>query len=96
MTRNDLPDTTSPISGPPTGFPRIVPHLIYDNVAVASDWLSEAFGFHERTSARHTLADGTIGRTQMEVSDSIITLGVPSIHGESPRRGGQQHAVRVR
>jgi PhnB protein len=71
----------------PPGFPRIVPHLIYDDVARAIDWLTGAFGLRERTSARHTLPNGTIGRAQMEVADSLFTVGTPSIHGESPRRG---------
>jgi PhnB protein len=75
------------MTNPPAGLPRIVPHLIYDNVGVAIDWLTGAFGFNERMSARHTLPDGTIGRAQMEVADSLITLGGPSIHGDSPRRG---------
>jgi uncharacterized glyoxalase superfamily protein PhnB len=68
-------------------LPRILPHLIYDDVAAALAWLTRAFGFRERTSARHTLPDGSIGRAQMEVADSLITVGVPSIHGDSPRRG---------
>ena len=71
----------------PAGFPRIVPHLIYDNVAAAIDWLTAAFGFHERTSARHTLPNGTVGRAQIEVADSLFTVGTPSIHGNSPRQG---------
>jgi uncharacterized glyoxalase superfamily protein PhnB len=75
------------MTNPPTGFPRIVPHLIYDDVAAAIDWLTKTFGFRERTSARHTFPDGAIGRAQIEVGDSLITVGTPSIHGDSPRRG---------
>lgn len=54
---------------------------------MAIEWLTEVFGFQERTSIRHTDPDGTISRTQMEVVDSLITLGRPSVHGESPRSG---------
>jgi PhnB protein len=71
----------------PSGFPRIVPHLIYDDVDAAIDWLTEAFGFRERVAARHTEADGKTGRAQMEVLDSLVTIGRPSIHGDSPRGG---------
>jgi PhnB protein len=71
----------------PAGFPRIVPHLIYDDVDAAIDWLTEAFGFRERVAARHTEADGKTGRAQMEVLDSLVTIGRPSIHGDSPRGG---------
>jgi uncharacterized glyoxalase superfamily protein PhnB len=71
----------------PTGWPRIVPHLIYDDPAAAVDWLTRAFGFRERTARRHTSPVGTVERAQMDVGDSIITLGLPSVHGDSPSRG---------
>ena len=72
---------------PPHGFPRILPHLVYDDVTAAVAWLTAAFGFSERVAVRHTEPDGSISRTQMDVLDSVITLGLPSIHGDSPRRG---------
>jgi uncharacterized glyoxalase superfamily protein PhnB len=75
------------IHNPPEGIPRILPHLIYLDVIGAVETLTELFGFHERTWARHTAADGTVGRTQMQVADSVITLGQPSVHGDSPDRG---------
>jgi PhnB protein len=77
----------SAVSNPPDGMPRILPHVIYDNVSVAIQFLTNAFGFRERRWVRHTAADGVIGRTQMDVVDSVITLGTPSVHGDSPRRG---------
>jgi|SRR5436853_1652180 len=76
-----------PVTNPPPGFPHILAHLIYDDVTAAVDWLTAAFGFQERTSARHASPEGVIGRTQMEVAGSLVTLGQPSIHGDSPRRG---------
>ncbi len=79
--------TVSNVSNPPAGIPRILPHLIYDDVAAAIEWLTTTFRFRERTAARHTSPDGTISRTQMEVGDSLITVGEPSVHGDSPRRG---------
>jgi uncharacterized glyoxalase superfamily protein PhnB len=88
MASIDVETSTPPVTSPPAGFPRLIPHLIYDNVAAAIDWLTGAFGFHERTWARHTHPDGTIGRAQMEVGvDSLITIGTPSVHADSPRRG---------
>jgi len=54
-----------------------VAHLIYDDVGAAVDALADMFGFHERTVARHTSADGTVGRTQLQVVESVITLGLP-------------------
>src|SRR6185312_14152618 len=75
------------MSNPPDGFPRIVAHLIYDDVAAAIEWLTAVFGFSERTAMRHSHADGTVSRAQLNVGDSVITVGEPSVHGESPRRG---------
>jgi len=75
------------VTNPPRGFPRILPHLVYDDVAGAIDWLTTTVGFRERTAIRHVLPDGTIGRTQMEFLDSLITIGQPSVHGGSPRDG---------
>jgi len=75
------------VTNPPRGVPRILPHLVYDDVAGAIDWLTTTVAFRERTAIRHVLPDGTIGRTQMEFLDSLITIGQPSVHGGSPRDG---------
>jgi uncharacterized glyoxalase superfamily protein PhnB len=61
--------------------------LVYDDVGAAVGWLTRAFGFSERAFVRHAGPDGTAERTQMQVEDSVITLGLPSVHGDSPRRG---------
>jgi PhnB protein len=74
-------------ANPPPGVPRILPHLVYEDVAGAVGWLTTVFGFAERSWARHANHDGAIGRTQMEIADSLITIGEPSVHGDSPRRG---------
>lgn len=76
-----------PCAGAPTGLPRILPHLIYDDVGGAVAWLCDAFGFREDTATRHLDADGRTQRTQLEVVDSRITVGGPSIHGASPAGG---------
>ena len=75
------------MTNPPDGYPRILPHLIYDDVGAAVAWLSATFGFSERAGVRHAHADGTVSRTQMDVADSVITLGEPGVHGVSPRLG---------
>jgi uncharacterized glyoxalase superfamily protein PhnB len=36
------------VSNPPQDMPRITPHLFYDDVAAALDWLVKAFGFEIR------------------------------------------------
>jgi PhnB protein len=86
-TMSALEQVKPTVPNPPSGSPRILAHLIYDDVGSAIGWLTEVFGFRERTAARHVAADGTIGRTQMQVADSLITIGEPSVHGDSPRRG---------
>jgi uncharacterized glyoxalase superfamily protein PhnB len=75
------------VANPPLGLPRVLAHLAYDDVGAAVAWLARAFGFQERTLVRHTRADGRVGRTQMQVVDSVITLGTPSVHAASPRSG---------
>ncbi len=77
----------SVVTDPPPGFPRVLPHLIYEDVDAAVVWLTEVFGFRERMAAHHEEADGTTGRAQIEIAESLITVGRPSLHGESPRRG---------
>jgi uncharacterized glyoxalase superfamily protein PhnB len=72
---------------PPAGMPRVLPHLVYDDVDAAVTWLTNAFGFSERTRFRHTEDDGSTSRTQLDVVDSAITVGRPSVHGDSPSAG---------
>jgi PhnB protein len=75
------------LGGRPAGLPRIIPHLIYDDVAGAIEWLCRAFGFRERTEMRMLEPDGSIGHAELEVGDALLMLGPPSVHGSSPRRG---------
>ena len=75
------------VANPPLGMPRILAHLAYEDVGAAADWLGRVFGFQERVFVRHTHADGRVGRTQMQVVDSVITLGEPSVHAGSPAHG---------
>lgn len=75
------------VSNPPAGAPRIVPHLIYDDVPAALRWLADAFGFRERREARLTGPDGAVRHAEMELGGGIIMLGGPSVHGDSPKRG---------
>jgi uncharacterized glyoxalase superfamily protein PhnB len=75
------------VENPPKGSPRVRPHLIYDDTGAAIEWLTRVFGFRERRAARHTSKDGRVQRTQIEIEDSLMTIGLPSIHGDSPRRG---------
>ena len=79
-------EQTHTITNPPKDGPRIRPHLIYDDPGAAIEWLTRAFGFRLRAVV-HRSPDGDVQRAQIEIEDSLITIGTPSIHGESPRRG---------
>ena len=73
---------------PPADMPRILPHLIYEDVGVAVEWLCRVFGFSERAWVRHTDAGGRVTRTQLQVLDSVLTVGAPGAHDlASPSRG---------
>ena len=74
------------VANPPKDGPRIRPHLIYDDPGAAIAWLTRAFGFRERAVV-HRGPDGRVQRAQIEIEDSLITIGTPSIHGQSPRQG---------
>ena len=77
---------TNAVGNPPKDGPRIRPHLIYDDPTAAIEWLTRAFGFRLRAIV-HRDPSGHALRAQIEVLDSLITIGAPSIHGESPRQG---------
>ena len=69
------------VANPPHDMPRITPHLFYDDVAAAIDWLVNAFGFEVRL--RMTDKDGKAVHGDLEVADSLVMVGLTS---ESPLR----------
>jgi uncharacterized glyoxalase superfamily protein PhnB len=73
------------VSNPPEDMPRITPHLFYDDVAAAIDWLVKAFGFEVRL--RMTDKNGGVVHGELELADSLIMLGLTSENEawESPR-----------
>jgi uncharacterized glyoxalase superfamily protein PhnB len=83
--------TSETVANPPVDMPRILPHLIYDDVGAAIEFLTNAFGFRERTWARHMAPDGVIGRTQMAVKDSVIGPS-PNTSAASRQKDDHLHA----
>jgi uncharacterized glyoxalase superfamily protein PhnB len=73
------------VANPPEDMPRIAPHLFYDDVAAAIDWLVKAFGFVVRV--RMTDENGGVVHGELEVSDGLVMLGLTSENEvwESPR-----------
>lgn len=57
---------------PDDGFPRVVPELVYQDVAAAMDWLSAAFGFRE--ILRHTLSDGQVDHADMDTGGGGVVM----------------------
>ena len=74
-------------SNPPEHMPRITAYLYYQDVAAALDWLTRAFGFHERM--RTPGAEGRIVHAEMELADGVIMLGCPGPEYRNPKRLGQ-------
>ena len=68
----------------PTGSPRIVPMIAYEDAAAAIDWLVNAFGFRERL--RYTEPDGTVTHAELELNGGLIMLATPTPDYVSPRR----------
>ena len=75
------------VANPPEDMPRIAPHLFYDDVGAAIDWLVEAFGFVIRV--RMTDDNGLVVHGELEVEDknSLVMLGLAAENAawESPR-----------
>ena len=58
----------------PPDTPRITPHLFYDDVGAATDWLVNAFGFKVRL--KMTDPTGLVVHSDLEVGDSLVMLGL--------------------
>lgn len=73
------------LQNPPPGMPRVVPHIFYDDVAAAIDWLVEAFGF--KTRIRMEDDQGLVVHGELEVAESLVMLGLAQEHDHwvSPR-----------
>lgn len=64
----------------------VTPYLLYENVPVALDWLTAAFGFKERL--RFTDPEGQVTHAEMVVGDDAeIMLGHPGPDYANPKRG---------
>lgn len=72
---------------PDDGFPRVVPELVYQDVAAALDWLSKVFGFRE--TLRHTLDNGQVSHADMETgSGGVVMLACAGGKSRSPGDDG--------
>jgi uncharacterized glyoxalase superfamily protein PhnB len=63
------------VPNPPADMPRVTPHLFYDNVGAAIDWLSTAFGFPVRL--RMTDDKSMVVHGELEIGpESLVMLGL--------------------
>jgi uncharacterized glyoxalase superfamily protein PhnB len=73
---------------------RIIPYLLYEDVAGAIDWLSAAFGFRERL--RYADENGVVNHAEIVLTGDSIMLGHPGADFRNPRRlGGMTHLTHV-
>jgi uncharacterized glyoxalase superfamily protein PhnB len=59
---------------PERGYPRIVPHLLYEDPNAAIDWLVDVLGLTE--VIRYTMPDGKVGHSELECGGFIVGIGV--------------------
>jgi len=62
----------------------IIPMVDYEDGIKAMEWLTNAFGFREKT--RHLAPDGSLSHGEIELSGSIIMLASPTPDYQSPRK----------
>lgn len=66
----------------------IVPYLLYEDVAGALKFLSQAFGFR-RYGSQMSRPDGKINHAAMRLGDDLIMMGYPGPKYKNPKRLGQ-------
>jgi uncharacterized glyoxalase superfamily protein PhnB len=83
------------VANPPTDMPRLTPHLFYDDVDAALDFLINAFGFDLRL--RMTNKEGRVVHGEVEMKECLIMLGLTPENAdwESPRTLGGKISQRL-
>ncbi len=80
----------------PQGMPTLItPHLFYDDVAAAVDWVVRAFGFRVRSTLSGD--DGRMRHANMLVGDSLVMFGLTAENPdwESPTSLGGRFSQRL-
>lgn len=65
---------------------RIVPMIAYQDGSAAIAFLTDAFGFTEDESQRHTNEDGSVGHAELELGGDRVMLATPNREYQGPRR----------
>lgn len=61
------------VSNPPTGTPRVVPYVYYEDAGIAVEWLAEAFGFTVQSVRRSP--EGAVSHATLQIDDGLIFIG---------------------
>jgi len=73
-------------------FEGITPYLVYEDAGAALDWLSDTFGFQERS--RYVDKDGVVQQAEMVVGDTELWLGGrPNHWKEEGRPPNEQYII---
>jgi uncharacterized glyoxalase superfamily protein PhnB len=70
-----------------TTMQTITPYLLYEDVAAALDWLTQAFGCTE--GLRFTDPEGQVTHAEIRFGAAEVMLGHPGPTYTNPRRNGQ-------
>jgi PhnB protein len=65
---------------------RITPYLLYEDVAAAIEFLTNAFGLREQL--RYTDPNGSVSHAELEFGGDSVMMGDPGPSYVSPKRGG--------
>ena len=63
--------------------PRIIPYLLYRDVAGALDWLARAFGFTEHGQSFKD-ESGRLSHAEMKLGEAIVMMGCPGDDYRNP------------
>lgn len=77
----------------------VIPELVYEDVAAASAWLCDTFGFTERLRAGNHRAQLDVGDGAVVLTEQRVGQGFDSpddAEFRPPRRGEVSHSVMVR
>ncbi len=74
-------------TNPPSGYPRISPHLNYEDTGAMMVWLARAFGLVERHSQRGP--ECQVMHAEMALEEGVVMMGSPGGDFRNPKWLGQ-------
>lgn len=68
-----MTETSSSLYGPQSGYPKVVPFVLYSDPAAAIRWLGEVLALTERL--RVPIADGGVGHAELDLDGQVVMIG---------------------